>query len=379
MSKDGTNGQGASDLAAPASPGAGWTKSRLALLAVFLYFAVIDVDLVVLLTRHQPLGFDFLPVWTATRLDPSRVYDFAYVTLRQDWRIEDGLRPFINPPTALLLLRWLGWLPFGLAYPVFTIGGIALFAFGARRLGAEWPLCLLPVPAVLAALVGQMTFLIGGLVMAALTLRDRPVLGGILLGLVGAIKPQMLVLLPVALLAERNWRMMIATGTTAALLILLTLPGGANWSDWLRALPQFQAYIADKGRFLSMSASPFAHFGAGSWLVTVPLAIAGAWLAFRQDDKALRLWALLGGALLIAPYALNYELTLLIPAILAYESKPRWSFAFWIVLLLNLSPVIVLGVAMLLLWQRLLRDPGVITWPRIGRSLPPASPVERTA
>lgn len=331
-----------------------WGLAHVALALIFLCFVAIDVQLTLILIDRQPLGLDFLPLWTAARLDPSRVYDFVYVTLQQNWRLENGLRPFVYPPTALLFLEGFGAVPFWVAYPAFIIFSVIIFASGAKRLGADWRMCLIPHSAVLVALAGQVTFLVGGLAMLALTMRGRPWVSGLLLGIVGVIKPQMLVLLPIALLSERNWRVIIATGLTAAALMLLTLPNGASWSEWLSAMPRFQAYIDEKGDFLSMSASPYAFFGPVSLFATVPVAVAGVWLAFRQEDMAIRILALLGGALLVAPYALNYELALLIPAVLAYEKKPGWTFAFWGALLLNLSPAIVLAIAILLLWRRLI-------------------------
>lgn len=333
--------------------------TQFAFFAIFAGFVVSSVELTLVLIDRQPLGLDFMPLWTAMQLDPSRVYDFTYVTLQQNWRLENGIRPFINPPTTLLLLKGFGWLPFPIAYPAFVFATAVLFAMGAARLGADWRLVMIPVPVVLVALAGQVTFLIGGLAMIALTIRGRPYLSGILFGIAGVIKPQMLILLPIALLAERNWRTMIATGLAALLLGALTLPSGAGWDDWLAALPRFQAYVAGNDSLVAMSASPYAHFGSASWLLTFPLAIAAVWLAFRRHDASLRILALLGGALLIAPYALSYELALLIPPMLAFEQKPRWSLVFWVVLLLNLSAPIVLCVATALLWKRLI-DAGAL-------------------
>lgn len=344
-----------------------WTRADFALAGIFLCFVAIDVQLILVLMDRQRLGLDFLPLWTAARLDPSRVYDFVYVTLQQNWRLEHGLRPFVYPPTTLLLLKGFGAMPFELAYPVFMLLSMVVFGLGAKRLGADWRMCLIPHPAVLVVLAGQVTFIVGGLAMVALTMRGRPLLGGVLLGIVGVLKPQMLVLLPIALLAERNWRMMLATALTALALTLLTLPSGASWSEWLSAMPRFQAYIDEKGGFLGMSASPYAFLGPLSLLATVPVAVTGVWLAFRQEDRAIRTLALLGGALLVSPYALSYEITLLIPAVLAYEKKPGWSFAFWGVLLLNMSAAIALVVAMLLLWRRFI---GIVALrsPKVGRS-----------
>lgn len=89
-----------------------WTRADFALAGIFLCFVAIDVQLILVLMDRQRLGLDFLPLWTAARLDPSRVYDFVYVTLQQNWRLEHGLRPFVYPPTTLLLLKGFSARPF---------------------------------------------------------------------------------------------------------------------------------------------------------------------------------------------------------------------------------------------------------------------------
>ena len=64
-----------------------WTELRLGswrapiwLWLVVILFVVVDVAAATVLIRQQPLGMDFLPLWTAAMADPTRVYDFHYIT-----------------------------------------------------------------------------------------------------------------------------------------------------------------------------------------------------------------------------------------------------------------------------------------------------------
>jgi hypothetical protein len=337
-----------------------WPRlARIALVTLFLLFAVQDARLLHEVLTNQPLGLDFLPLWTATHADPASVYDFAAITQQQAWLYEGKVRPFIYPPSALLFLRPFGLLPFWVAYTVFITSTAAFFLWGARRIGADWRYAMMPPVVILVALAGQVTFLIGGLIMTALSLRNRPGLAGILLGIAGAIKPQMLVLLPVALLAEGKWRTLWVTAATAALLIVASLPLGASWLEWAQALPRFHRLVASDWSLVKTAATPYAAWGQLSLIPAVPAALLGVWLSFRSNDVPRRVLALLGGALLISPYAMNYEVALLVPAVLALEKPPTWTLLFWGVLaLLNLPPFpLIIAIALLLrdLWAR--RDP----------------------
>ncbi|MGH6970079.1 MAG: hypothetical protein ACREEQ_00580, partial [Caulobacteraceae bacterium] len=63
----------------------------------------------------QPVGIDFMPMWEAGReslTHPDRIYNFTGLTRLQRPMLEHfhGPRPFVYPPTALVLFA-----PFGLA------------------------------------------------------------------------------------------------------------------------------------------------------------------------------------------------------------------------------------------------------------------------
>jgi hypothetical protein len=345
---------------------------RLAMIVFVAAFVVCDVMLVRLIVSLQPLAVDLMPLWVGARAEPHQLYDFAFITDQQVWIEAKSPRPFVYPPSALLLFKPLALLPFWPAYVVFIAATAALFAIAGRRLGADWRLLLLPMPVVLVALAGQVTLLIGALVMAALSLRHRPLLAGVLFGLTGALKPQMLVLLPLALAIEGNWRTFWATGATAAACILASLPFGVSWLEWLDALQRFSTMVSENGVLLGASLSPYAHFGAVSYLVTVPVALAGLWFAFRSGDAPQRLIALLGGALILSPYAMNYEIALLVPAVLALRKPLIWSAPLWLAMAFYLPSAVCLGIAMTLFFISLA--------PQISEALarvwPPARPQE---
>ena len=73
----------------------------------------------------QPLGIDFLPLWTAAGIgfsQPSLLYDFHFITGLQDWILHHGYgqRPFAYPPTTLFPIAPFAALPFWWAYAAWT-------------------------------------------------------------------------------------------------------------------------------------------------------------------------------------------------------------------------------------------------------------------
>src|SRR5262249_35659908 len=91
-------------------------------------------------------GADFLPLWTGAHLAitaPERLYDFRYVTELQG---SPQLRPFIYPPSALIVLWPFALLPTGVAFVVWTTTTGLLFLLTARRAGA--PLWMMAQPVI---------------------------------------------------------------------------------------------------------------------------------------------------------------------------------------------------------------------------------------
>jgi hypothetical protein len=313
----------------PSGPDA--TFRRTLLWALIIGFAAVSAA-TMMLVRLQVAGVDYSCFWAGakTALDaPERLYDFNYITGLQGWPLgPHSPRPYIYPPSALLIFILFAlpsyWVGFGLW--VAATGG--LFAWAGRRIGAPWWLVVLPTVAFVAY-CGQITFLIGGLTLAGLSFRKRPILAGVLFGVAAALKPQMLLLLPVALIALRDWKTIIATGVSGAALCLAATAiwGVQPWFDWLAALGRFQHVIFDNPALVADAITPYAalsgHGLNGAWaFLLAPIVIALVWMTFRRDTSlADRSIALLGGALVISPYAMNYELALLAPAVAIYLAR----------------------------------------------------------
>ncbi len=301
-------------------------RGRL-LAALVLAFAAISAAVWSLALR-QPAGIDFAPLWTGVRAglaEPARLYDFAHVSALQGWPLGEGrLRPFAYPPTAALLLAPFAALPYATAYVAWTGVTGGLFLAAAARARLPWWFVALP-PAAFVAYTGQVTFLVGGLMLLALALKDRAVLAGVLWGLAACVKPQLLVLAPVALLAERRWTTLAAAAATGLALAAASAGvfGPDAWRAWLAALPRFQALVFEDPALLADAITPHALLrrlglpGAWAYLL-VPAAAWAVWRTFRtEQDLARRLAVVAGGALLVTPYAMHYDLALLAPAVAA--------------------------------------------------------------
>ena len=318
----------------------------------------------VALSRGWPQGFgDSFALWSwgrfaathaaATIYDPTALRP-AQLALGMD---PGASWPFAYPPSFLLILWPLGQLPGWLAYLVLMGASVPLYLWAT--LGHHWRparlFAILATPTTAIALVsGQSGFLAAALLAGGLRLSaDAPVAAGVLLGLL-TYKPQLGLLVPVALVAARMWRVLAAATATAALLALATslLLGVAVWPAWLAALPGFsRQFAAESGEILHLMPTALAALlqqGVApataqlvQWAVT---AAAGAivWLLFRPGPSPLAGAGLLIAALLATPYAFVYDMPLLATAILwLVEERRRAGDAFGTV------EMLVLGLALL--------------------------------
>jgi hypothetical protein len=327
------------DVGASLPAGGGISPRRVILGSLLGLLDYISLRLFLGVAAVQPIGLDFSCFWAGARVavhNPARLYDLTYVTQQQAWLIGHRfhMRPFIYPPSSLPLFLPFGALPYWPSYLLWVALTGALFLVASLRAGAKWWILALP-PVGYVAVCGQITFLIGALVTAGLVLRSRPFLAGVLFGIAVCVKPQILVLLPLALVADRQWRTIGATAVTAGLLAALSAAiwGVGVWEDWLRALPRFaQANLAIPSLVRTMI-TPYAALkmaglpGAWAYLLIPPVLLA-IWSVFRRTTEfPARLLALIGGTLLIIPYAMNYEITLLAPAVAALAARTedrRW-------------------------------------------------------
>ena len=274
--------------------------------------------------------------------------------------------PFLYPPGILLLLWPLALCSYAAAFALWI--GITLAIYLAsllRRRG--WALATLmvlaaPASAICAGL-GQTGFLVGGLLIGGLRLaRVQPVLAGLVLGL-AAVKPQLVLLLPLALASAGLWRCLCAAAATALTLVLLSsvLFGWGIWWYWAAALPRLgETVVALKGKLLAVMPTVAGNaelLGAG-WSIAVLVQVVAAgfaasaiWRAFRNGPGPAAAASLLAGSFLATPYALVSDLPLVTGAVLLLVQErllAGQAFRTAEVLILGLSvwlPYLMLGFA----------------------------------
>ncbi len=201
--------------------------------------------LAVAITRGWPAGFgDSFSLWSWGRFvddhAAAEIYDPAVLRSAQlALGMDPGASyPFGYPPSFLLVLWPLGHLSGAVSCAALIAVGLPLYLWAS--VGRNWR-----SPALLAALAAPTTaigmvsvqtsflaaaLLVGGLRLAA----GYPLAGGALLGLL-TFKPQLGLLVPVALVAARLWRTIASAAATAMLLVTVTslLFGGAIWPSWV--------------------------------------------------------------------------------------------------------------------------------------------------
>ena len=312
--------------------------------------------------RH-PTDRDFLEFWGAARLalsgNPSAAYDNAALHAVQSAAATFGSRsaelPFPYPPAYLLLLLPFAVLSFPVAMVAWSLSTFAFYLFAARRLFPRSGWLAAAFPAVFAnAAIGQNGFLTAGLFMSGLSLLSLfPFAAGLVLGCL-VIKPQLAMLLPVALIAGRHWRAIggAAVSATAVMVVGLLLFGGASTVAWLDQAPLIVRVTGEGLMGWSKLASIYAAAremgipaGAAIALHTFVAAIAAAavWRIWRSPgDEGARVAILAAGSMLISPYLFFYDGLLLVPAffyLAQVNERAGVLIALWCVPLLVMAQI----------------------------------------
>lgn len=314
-----------------------------------LFFALLTCITVagIFVTAHgpmdamgRPIGTDFAGIWSAgvmTRTQgPERAYDFvAHNALQRSIFGEDTLPlGYHYPPIFTLIVEPLSRMPYIPALIVYQLAGFILYWLTMRHILSAMPhrLWVWPVlgfPAIWVNLThahnGFLTAALfgGGLVL----LRTRPWLAGILLGAL-CYKPQFGLLIPLALVAAGQWRAFLSASITVLGLIALTvlLYGDTTWLAFFRYSEFTQREVIEGGT-TGWHKMQTVFAAARLWHAPITLAYAlhalvaclVAWAVWRlwrsQAEYALKAAMLMIGALLVAPYAFDYDLMLLGPAI----------------------------------------------------------------
>lgn len=327
---------------------------RYGAFAIAVLFVILAVDALALAYTGNGSTPDFLSFWAAGRLalhgDAASAYDIVRHHAVELQAIANAPHlPFPYPPPFLLFVAPFGVAPFWLAFGAWVALGAALYAACARRL-VQVRLALAQAGAGVNFVIGQNGFLTAAIFIAGTALlSSQPFIGGAILGLL-VIKPQLAVLLPVAVIAGRSWRALAggAVSSIAIAALSLLLFGPAAYRGFLEILPHYAQLMSDARWPWGELASPFALLRL-SGLPQGPALAIHALIAVIAAAATWRAWALrleervpilAAATLLIPPYLFTYDALLLtVPlAWLLQHKAPRWQIlTLWA---LSLFPIV---------------------------------------
>lgn len=234
-----------------------------------------------------------------------------------------GLPPdaYLNTPITSWLVAPLAGLPVHVAYVIWLalLAAILVWTWRVAAPGAggvrRWHLmtALGVFPVYFALWLGQITLIVVGLVVLHWWLlgRGRPVLAGVALGL-AFLKPQMVALVPVALLLSGRWKAAAGCFTTVAVLALVTVVVlGTDGLAGYRSSVQSELAVAFTTRHTLSEQLPTwmprVSLGAVAAAAVLPALLDGT----RRYERALASAVL--GSLLVTPYLNPQDLAILVP------------------------------------------------------------------
>lgn len=279
----------------------------------------------------RPLGADFSHYWLASSLaqtgHPLTVYrtpEFI-AALNAYFKVSYPV-PWFYPPTFLLMVYPLAFLPYLVSLGLWLAATLTAFLAVVRRIAPHplTPWLALAFPGTFQNFFnGQNGFLTTALLGGGLCLLNQsPWVAGFLLGLV-SYKPHLFPLVPLALIAARRWRALLAALMTALLLagasLLVFGPGvwlafgnnlGLTMSLARAGLLPINKLVTIFGALLQAGVG----FSYALIIQAVVMALAAAavfYLWRRQVAFAYQAAALVLSACLFSPYAFSYDLALL--------------------------------------------------------------------
>jgi len=305
---------------------------------------------VLLPVTRDPLDTDFTLVFIAVRTGFehgwSRIYSLAlqhqlFTALRPGVFFNDGQRYIAPPPLAWVTVPLYPLGPAGAFYTWTFISLVALVAAwwiaapgsGARR----WIWLVAAVawyPVLYGIAFGQPALVVMLAAVAAWKLlgSGRPYAAGAVLAIGMSLKPQLVLALPLVLLAAGRWRVLAAWAVTIGVLAavsLITL-GASGLNDYRSLLAEAQSLVNNRYFTSAYILGP----GAASYLFQAAVLVAAAVAAYLQRHAAdSRLFAL---AIVASAFGATYwhlqDFTVLLAAAwLFWQGDPPASQRAWLV------------------------------------------------
>ena len=285
----------------------------------------------------QYVASDFVAFYTAGRMalagDAVQVYDWARHHALAEALIGPFVErlPWLNPPHFLLVVTPFAALPFGPSMLAWVGATLAVYAATIGRIvGTSWGwLAAVAFPgAVINAASGQAGLLNAALLGGGLLLLPaRPLAAGMLFGAL-TVKPQLGLLIPLALVAGGHWRAVSSAAATTVALAGLSAAifSPAIWENFLGSLAGTGDAVIGQGLtgFGKMQSvyGLVRHLGLGAemaWAATavVSLAVAALVVVVWRGRAPFELKAALiaVGTLLVQPYVFIYDAAILAVAL----------------------------------------------------------------
>ena len=250
-------------------------------------------------------------------------------------------QPLGYPPPFLLVTAPLALLTYGAALALWlTLTGLAYF------LSARQPLrlAILNPPAAYNILLGQTGFLTSALLVGgANSIAATPLIGGALLG-AAIVKPHLALMVPVALIAGREWRALASGAATAVFLLAAAAIafGPHIYADWWGSASQYRDLLQGGFWHFNMLASAY---GALRWsglgntaallgqLAIAILAASVVAISWRERWKS-KVAVLAAATLLSSPYLFSYDAVLMIAPLGYLATSRSWrAVAIWVLML----------------------------------------------
>jgi arabinofuranan 3-O-arabinosyltransferase len=330
-----------------------------ALAVVLAYVAVLAT----LYARHiwivdatgHPYFIDFVAIWSSGKLAlggaAASTYDGHAIHAAEIAVVGHPVQGYLGwpyPPAYFFAAAALAAMPFTGAFLLWIVVTLALYAAATGAVARSWIAALLAcaVPFTLSDLYdGQngllMAALMGG---ALLAMETRPLLAGVLLGLM-TLKPQFGLLFPLTLLLDGRWRTIAAAVVTTAVLSAAAglVFGFDTFTAFLHALPDTGKALVVQGGVgwnkLQTVYGVTRCLGGGGDLAAILqgiaacASIAATALLWRSRQPFSRKAAFLAAACLLAtPYAFFYDLPVLAVATAFLHRERAFDTIEWAVL-----------------------------------------------
>ncbi|HEX5777774.1 MAG TPA: glycosyltransferase family 87 protein [Xanthobacteraceae bacterium] len=280
--------------------------------------------------KLQPFGADFINYWTAAYLGLAgrahEIYDWRAFHAVQETVVGAPIGPFhySYPPVLIILTLPLALVPYVPALFAWLVA--SWFAFYAA-LRSAMPrsgvlLLALAVPAGYINTAGGQNgywtaaFLGGGLVL----LERRPTIAGVLFGLL-IYKPHLGLMIPVFLIAGRQWRAFFAAAATVIALVGASVLafGPEIWTEYAASASKLRQWILEDGedvfhRMLSVfvAARRLGLDVTSAYMVQAAIGVAAAALVavawYREAPAPIRYSLAILGTFLATPYLQDYDL-----------------------------------------------------------------------